>query len=279
MGVYKYLRQAWQKPSADVKLIWRHRLIAWRRDPSCLKIEHPTRLDKAKALGYKAKQGFFNVRQRVLRGGHQRSLTGMGARKSGNQRAYLNLRKNYQWIAEERASKDFPNCEVLNSYYAAEDGKHYWYEIIMVDRSHPVVVNDKSIAWINSRSQKGRTSRGLTSAGRRARGLLWKGKGSEKTRPSRASQTKQEVFLLLKKELKKPRLDDDEIEEEEKKEEVVEDENFSQLDEDEDVEESSESFPEEEAFVDEESLQNKYFLFFITKKLLYSTEYRSFLGG
>ncbi len=190
MGLYKYLSQTWQKPSADFKVLWRHRLIAWRREPVSLKIEHPTRLDKARALGYKAKQGIFVVRQRLLRGGHQRSLTGMGARKSGNQRAYLALRRNYQWIAEERASKDFPNCEVLNSYYVAQDGKHYWYEIIMLDRSHPAVVNDKSLAWIGSGKQKGRTSRGLTSAARRVRGLLWRGKGSEKVRPSRASQFK-----------------------------------------------------------------------------------------
>ena len=184
--MYKYIKDSW---NSDKELI-KQRTTEWKKESATLKVERPTRLDKAREVGYRAKQGIIIVRQRVLRGGHQRSLTGMGARKSGNQRAYLNLRKNYQWIAEERASKDFPNCEVLNSYYAAEDGKHYWYEIIMVDRSHPVVVNDKSIAWINSRSQKGRTSRGLTSAGRRARGLLWKGKGSEKTRPSRASQTK-----------------------------------------------------------------------------------------
>ena len=32
-----------------------------------------------------------------------------------------NLDKNYQLIAEERTSKKYPNCEVLNSYYVAKD--------------------------------------------------------------------------------------------------------------------------------------------------------------
>jgi len=57
-----------------------------------------------------------------------------------------------------------------------------WYEVILVDRSHPQILADKRINWIIVK--KGRVFRGLTSAGRKSRGLKKKGIGTEKIRPS-----------------------------------------------------------------------------------------------
>ena len=92
--------------------------------------------------------------------------------------------KSTQRIAEERASKRYPNMEVLNSYWVGEDGKNHFYEIILVDPFHPAVVNDPKINWISTRPNKRRVLRGKTSAGQRGRGLHKKGKGTEKIRPS-----------------------------------------------------------------------------------------------
>ena len=186
MSINKYLRQSWQKPNPDLLKVWRERLIQWRREPSTLRVEHPTRLDRARALGYRAKLGFLVVRQRVGRGGHQRPWK--GGRSSKQMRVKLALRKSYQLIAEERANKKFVNCEVLNSYFVARDGKNAWYEIILVDRTHPAVAADERIAWIAN--QRGRVFRGLTPVGRRMRGLGQKGKGAEKARPSRNAYSK-----------------------------------------------------------------------------------------
>ena len=91
--------------------------------------------------------------------------------------------KSYQWIAEEKANKKYKNLEVLNSYYVGKDGKHYWFEIIMVDPLRPEILNDKNINWISL--EKNRVLRGKTSAGQKSRGLRNKGKGAEKIRPSR----------------------------------------------------------------------------------------------
>ncbi|MBD3314068.1 50S ribosomal protein L15e [Candidatus Woesearchaeota archaeon] len=181
MGYLKYMREAWKRPKQNSEM-WRQRLISWRREPSTVRIEKPTRIDRARSLGYKAKQGYMIVRQKVLRGGHRRPGQ-HGGRRPKTQRRYLALDINYKAIAERRASAKFPNCEVLNSYWVAKDGKNYWYEIILIDRSHPAVKADNSISWISK--QKGRVNRGLTSAGKKSRGLRKKGKGSEKTRPSR----------------------------------------------------------------------------------------------
>jgi len=62
------------------------------------------------------------------------------------------------------------------------DGKHHFYEVILVDRSHPAILNDKDINWITG--EKNRVYRGKTSAGKKGRGLRNKGKGAEKIRPS-----------------------------------------------------------------------------------------------
>ncbi|GAI72025.1 unnamed protein product [marine sediment metagenome] len=92
--------------------------------------------------------------------------------------------KNLQWVAEERVQRKYPNMEVLNSYKVYADGRSWYYEVILVDPSHPVIKSDPKINWICEPQHTRRVTRGLTSAGHRARGLHKKGWGSEKTRPS-----------------------------------------------------------------------------------------------
>jgi len=188
MGMYKYIREAWKKPNEVLEDLWQQRLIKWRTEPTTVRIEKPTRLDRARSLGYKAKPGFIIVRQRVNRGGRQRPQIRHPRRSKAMSRR-KDLTMNYQAVAENRAVQKYPNCEVLNSYYAGEDGLHYWYEIILVDRANPSVLADSKIRWIFS--HKGRSERGLTSAGRRGRGLLRKGKGAEKIRPSLRAHDRQ----------------------------------------------------------------------------------------
>jgi large subunit ribosomal protein L15e len=55
----------------------------------------------------------------------------------------------------------------------------------MIDPYHPAVQSDKDINWICARVHKGRVFRGLTSAGKKVRGLRKRGRGAEKVRPSR----------------------------------------------------------------------------------------------
>src|SRR2546422_144779 len=96
----------------------------------------------------------------------------------------ITMGKSIQRMAEERVSKRHPNMEVLNSYWVGEDGGHKYYEVILVDPQHPAIKNDPKINWICEPQHRGRAFRGLTSAGRKGRGLMYKGKGSERSRPS-----------------------------------------------------------------------------------------------
>ncbi len=188
MGIYKYVRDLWKKPKENLKELYKERLIKWRKEPATKRLEHPTRIDRARSLGYKAKPGYIIVRQRVSAGGKKRPTIRKG-RRSKHMRQRKVISKSYQLIAEERANKKYKNCEVLNSYWVGKDAKNYWFEVILIDRSHPAIKKDKKISWISK--DKGRVFRGKTSAGKKSRGLLHKGKGAEKLRPSqRARQRK-----------------------------------------------------------------------------------------
>lgn len=195
MGMYKYIRNAWRKPAENMPELMKDRLIQWRKGPSSVRLERPTRLDRARSLGYKAKPGFIVVRQRLLRGGHERPHT-LGGRRPKTQRVKMSLDKSYQQIAEERINRKYPNCEVLNSYEVAKDGTHYWFEIILIDRAHPVILKDPKMRWIAK--TRGRTYRGLTSAGKKSRGLTRKGKGAEHLRPSRTGYHRRKTSMPRK---------------------------------------------------------------------------------
>ncbi len=190
MSIYKYIRESWNKPTDEAKKLWKERLIAWRSEPVTLRIEHPTRLDRARSVGYKAKAGYIVVRQRVDRGGHTRPGRHGQGRKPKNYRSYLALNKNYQQICEERTQKYFPNLVVLNSYLAGQDGQHYWHEIILVDPQSPTIKADSNINWVCHPANRSRVFHGKTAAGKRSRGLRWKGKGVEKARPSRRAHSR-----------------------------------------------------------------------------------------
>ena len=162
----------------------RTRMAEWRREPVINRIERPTRLDAARRLGYKAKQGVVMVRTRVRRGGLRKSKINMKRKPSKSGMLKITMGKSIKRIAEERVARKFPNLEVLNSYWVGEDGKNKFFEVIMLDPKHPSIQNDKQLGWVAKSHHTGRVYRGKTSAGKRGRGMHKKGKGAEKVRPS-----------------------------------------------------------------------------------------------
>ena len=165
--MYYQLRQIWKKP--DLKRL-RDLMIEWRNQPAVNKVERPLRLDRARSIGYKAKNGYIVARVRVQRGGRQRYRTNKG-RRSKRHTIRKVVKMSYRWVAEQRAQKKFPNLEVLNSYFLAKDGQHYFYDVILVDYSKPEIINDSTINWITKKTNQHRVYRGLTSSGKKSRGL------------------------------------------------------------------------------------------------------------
>ncbi|MDY6762065.1 MAG: 50S ribosomal protein L15e [Candidatus Nanohaloarchaea archaeon] len=190
MSLYQYVRDAWKNPKENLGDLWRDRLVEWRREPALVETERPTRIDRARSLGYKAKNGFTMVRGRVRRGGRKRKRPNAGRRPKRAGQNKFSPGKSHQRIAEERASRKYPNLEVLNSYEVAKDGSHKWFEIILVDPDHPEIQADDDINWIAD--ERGRAERGKTSAGTTGRGLDEKGTGAEKARPSKNAQGNRE---------------------------------------------------------------------------------------
>lgn len=181
--MYKYIRDAWKNPgNSFVKELMQERAPQWRRESVIQRIDRPTRLDRARSLGYKAKKGYVVVRTRVRRGGSRKTRFTAGRRPKRMGVKKITPAKSIKRIAEERVAKRYPNLEVLNSYWVWEDGKFKFFEVILVDPNSPSIKNDKSINWICEKQHRSRALRGLTSAGKKGRGLRRKGKGAEKAR-------------------------------------------------------------------------------------------------
>jgi large subunit ribosomal protein L15e len=159
MGMYKYIRETMQTEYKERSDPYRARLAAWRKDGAIVRAERPTNLPRARTLGYKAKNGYVLVRVRAGRGQRKRHRP-WGGRKPAKNVSYLAPGKSYQSMAEEKAARKFPNLDVLNSYWIGEDGTSRYFEIIMVDP-----------ALVDIGIRRTGVFRGLTSSGRRHRGL------------------------------------------------------------------------------------------------------------
>jgi large subunit ribosomal protein L15e len=119
--------------------------VVWRTEEVIHKVSRPSRPDRARRLGYKAKQGFIVVRIRVGRGGmrKQRPVSGRRPKHFGVVR--IKQGTNMRKIGERRVSEKFPNLEVLGSYYLHKDGRYLWYEVILADPNHPAIFKDKEM--------------------------------------------------------------------------------------------------------------------------------------
>lgn len=183
-SMYDHVGDQWKKPDLSYKSPQQQRLIQWRKEENFSRVDKPLRIDRARSLGYKAKPGYIVARARVRRGGLRKPTIRAGRKPSRKGIKKITAAKSTQRIAEERTAKHYPNMEVLNSYWVGEDGKHHFYEVILVDPVHPSIMKDPKISWITDTTNKRRVLRGKTSAGQKGRGLMYKGRGAEKIRPS-----------------------------------------------------------------------------------------------
>ncbi|CAI9756410.1 unnamed protein product [Fraxinus pennsylvanica] len=136
MGAYTYVSELWKKKQSDVmRFLLRVRCWEYRQLPAVVRVVRPTRPDKARRLGYKAKQ----------------------------------------------------------------DSTYKYFEVILVDPAHQAIRNDPRINWICNPVHKHRELRGLTSAGKKYRGLRGKGHLNHKARPSRRATWKRNNTLSLRR--------------------------------------------------------------------------------
>jgi ribosomal protein L15E len=71
----QYVEELWKKKQSDVlRFLLRVRCWEYRQLPGLIRLTGPSRPDKARRLGYKAKQGFVIYRVRVRRGGRKKPV-------------------------------------------------------------------------------------------------------------------------------------------------------------------------------------------------------------
>lgn len=140
-----YMSETWTKMWRNNSDELKSKAIAWRAEPTIHRIERPSRLDRARRLGYKAKQGIVVVRTRVSRGGMRKQRPVAGRRPKHLGVVHIKQGINMRKVAERRVSEKFPNLEVMGSYYLHKDGMNIWYEVILADTAHPAISKDREM--------------------------------------------------------------------------------------------------------------------------------------
>lgn len=107
--------------------------------------------------------------------------------------------RNLRNLAEERVGRKCGGLRVLNSYWVNQDAVYKYFEVILVDPAHKAIRNDARINWICNPVHKHRELRGLTSAGKKFRGLVGKGHLHTKNRPSRRATWRKNNRVTLRR--------------------------------------------------------------------------------
>ncbi|MDA4120987.1 MAG: 50S ribosomal protein L15e [Thaumarchaeota archaeon] len=140
--MYSQISKTWQgilhERTGDIRV----RAIQLRKEPAMLRVERPWRLDRARGLGYKAKEGVVVIRMRVSRGGMRRQRPVSGRRPKHMGVLKIKSAVSSQSVAERRVVERHPNMKLLGSYFVWKDGIHAWYEVILIDPLHPAIRKD-----------------------------------------------------------------------------------------------------------------------------------------
>lgn len=202
VGAYKYLEEIWRKKQSDVmRFVLRLRTWEFRQNNAIVRVSRSSRPDKARRLGYKAKTGYVLFRIRVRRGTTKRpnhnGIVYGKPKRQGN--IGIKKQRSLRCFAEQKAAGRCGNLRVLNSFWVAEDASFKYFEIIMIDPAKKTIRRDPRINWIVAGQHKRRDIRGLTSAGKKSRGLRVKGNFATRMRPSIRAVTKRRIKMSLRR--------------------------------------------------------------------------------
>ncbi len=140
--MYRQIAKTWQGIFHEKAGNIRARAVELRKEPAMMRVERPWRLDRARSLGYKAKEGVIVVRARVSRGGMRKPRPTSGRRPKHMGVLKIKSDVSSQTVAERRVSERYPNMTLLGSYLVWKDGRHAWFECVLVDGLHPAVKKD-----------------------------------------------------------------------------------------------------------------------------------------
>ena len=137
--------QVWLKMLKENPMELRQRAVIWRNQNAVTRVEKPSRIARARRLGYKAKQGIIVIRMRVGTGGMRKQRPRGGRRPKHLGVTKIKADVSMKQVSERRVLERYPNMKLLGSYFLYKDGMHYWFEIILADPSHPSIAKDKEM--------------------------------------------------------------------------------------------------------------------------------------
>ena len=137
--------QVWLKMLKENPMELRQRAVIWRNQNAVTRVEKPSRIARARRLGYKAKQGIIVIRMRVGTGGMRKQRPRGGRRPKHLGVTKIKADVSMKQVAERRVLERYPNMKLLGSYFLYKDGMHYWFEIVLADPSHPRIAKDKEM--------------------------------------------------------------------------------------------------------------------------------------
>ena len=137
--------QVWLKMLKENPMELRQRAVVWRNENAVTRVEKPSRIARARRLGYKAKQGIVVIRMRVGTGGMRKQRPRGGRRPKHLGVTKIKADVSMKQVAERRVLERYPNMKLLGSYFLYKDGMHYWFEVVLADPSHPRIAKDKEI--------------------------------------------------------------------------------------------------------------------------------------
>ena len=137
--------QIWIKMWKDNSAELREKAVLWRKQNAMIRIAKPSRISRARRLGYKAKQGIVVVRMRVGTGGMRKQRPRGGRRPKHLGVTRIKAAVSMKQVAERRVLERYRNMKLLGSYFLYKDGMHYWFEVILADPSHKRIAKDKEI--------------------------------------------------------------------------------------------------------------------------------------
>ena len=118
----------WKENSAEL----REKAVIWRKQNALTRIERPSRISRARRLGYKAKQGIIVVRMRVGAGGMRKQRPTGGRRPKHLGVVRIKAAVSMKQVAERRVLEKYPNMKLFGSYFLYKDSKYYWEFTIVV---------------------------------------------------------------------------------------------------------------------------------------------------
>ena len=137
--------QVWLKMLKENPIELRQKAVIWRNQNAVTRVEKPSRIARARRLGYKAKQGIIVIRMRVGTGGMRKQRPRGGRRPKHLGVTKIKADVSMKQVSERRVLERYPNMKLLGSYFLYKDGMHYWFEVILADPSHPRIAKDKEI--------------------------------------------------------------------------------------------------------------------------------------